>query len=222
MTLIIAAHGKDFVVLGADSRETVEPQYSPMQVQVNIAEKIVKLSRHSAVLICGDMGQAQYLVEKFKAQRVDLDVDVSKVAEEFKGFCRDEAREVGNVPKYPNYFPDYRFIVAGLDKKRGAFKVPKSFSMGSVQGFRMNYGKEGFTLDGKPMLAYYQFEKYYLRAEKAEFDPLCVLVGQTLYDTRRIDADVGGQLRMALVREKDGFGWIPDEDIVKKYTPDKW
>ena len=39
---------------------------------------------------------------------------------------------------------------------------------------------------------------------------LCELVGRTLYDTRRIDGDVGGELKMALIRP-EGFDWVPDE-----------
>ncbi len=224
MTLIIAAQGKNFVVLGADSRETVEPRissFAPMRVEVNIAEKIVPLSRHSAILVCGDTGQAQYLVERFMTEREDVDAGVSSIAEEFKEFCRQEARKVADVPKYPNYFPDYGFIIAGLDKTGKRFRVPKCFSLQSAQGFRMNLAKEGFALDGKPMLAYYLFEKHYSRTEKDDPDALCELVGKTLYDTSRIDGDVGGTLRMALIRQ-DGFDWIPDTDVSGRWILDHW
>ena len=192
MTLIIAAQGKSFVVLGADSRETVEPRvsgFAPMRVEVNIAQKIINVSPHSAVLICGDAGQAQYVLHRFIDDRDDVDADASQIAEDFKEFCRQEARAVADVPKYPNYFPDYGFIIAGLDKSRGRFKIPKCYTLQSTQGFRMNYGKEGFALEGKPMLAYYLFEKHYERTDKEEPDALCELVGRTLYDTRRIDGD---------------------------------
>ena len=134
---------------------------------------------------------------------------------------RQEARAVADVPKYPNYFPDYGFIIAGLDKSRGRFKIPKCYTLQSTQGFRMNYGKEGFALEGKPMLAYYLFEKHYERTDKEEPDALCELVGRTLYDTRRIDGDVGGELKMALIRP-EGFDWVPDEDVQGRYISDHW
>lgn len=222
MTLIIAAAGKDFVILGADSRETVEPRFSPMRVEYNSAEKIVKLSNHAAVLICGEMAQAHYVVQKYKDVHGDMDDDVSTVAEAFKDTCRLEARTVADVPKSPNYFPDYAFIIAGLDKARGRFTIPKCYSLDSTQGFRMKLGNEGFTISGKPMLALYLFERFYERTDKEEPDGLCGLVGQSLYDTKRIDGDVGGELKMAYIRETEGFDWVPDTDIHGRYIEDKW
>ena len=222
MTLIIAAQGKDFIVLGSDSRETVEPRYSPMRVEYNAAEKIVRLSNHSAVLICGEMAQAHYIVAKFCANREDIDSNVSDIAEAFKEFCREEARELANVPKNPNYFPDYAFVIAGLDKGEGdVFSIPRCYALGSTEGFRMKLGKEGFVLDGKPMLAYYLFERFYKRTDKEDPDELCKLVGQTIYDTRRIDGDVGGDLKMALIRGAEGFDWIPETDV-NDYVEDQW
>lgn len=65
MTLIIAAQGENFVIVAADSRETVD--VGTMRVEVNIAQKLIQLTPHTSLLFCGDSGHAQYLISKYQA-----------------------------------------------------------------------------------------------------------------------------------------------------------
>jgi 20S proteasome alpha/beta subunit len=216
MTLIIAAQGKGFVVLGADTRETVDAR--SIRVEINLAEKIIQITPHVAILFCGDVAKAQYLVEKFSELVRKTDEGVSKIAEDFARFCKEDAIRDSNVPTYPDYFPSFAFIIGGLNKSRGKFVIPKCYKLGSTEGFKLGLCKEGFALDGKPMLAYYLFEKNYRNTRNV--DGLCKLVAQTLYDTARVDGDVGGPPKMVIIRS-GGLTWCPDADI-QAYIQDKW
>lgn len=217
MTLIIAAQGKDFVVVGADTREVIRA--GGIRVEINLATKLVEVSPHVAVLTAGDAGHSQWLVEKYKKDVRKRKDGVSVVAEDFGEFLKRQAKKDANVPKHPEHFPDYRYVVSGLDKVGEKFALPKCYSLYSVEGFKVKVWQEGFVLEGKPMLGYYLFERYYPKMKKP--DELCGLVGQTLYDTSRVDGDVGFHFRMAVVRD-NGFSWFDEREIRNNFIADQW
>jgi len=77
MTLIIAAQGKDFLILGADSRGTIE-DIAKNRLQVNLMTKLYEITNRTGVLVAGAGDQAIYLIEKFKKQISNPNEDVSK------------------------------------------------------------------------------------------------------------------------------------------------
>lgn len=205
MTLIIAAQGDDFVVVGADTRETVD--VGTIRVEVNIAEKLVKLTSHAAVLLCGDSGYAQNLIAKYQASISGRrELGITQLTEDFASFCQKEAIRVRNVPtfsSYPphQYFPDIGFVLGGLDKVGRRFSRPRCYGISSYRGYRLELGGGGFVLDGKSMLARYLFAHHYRAGMDVE--GLSNLVLRCLFDTSRVDGDVGGKYRMAIVDSKD-------------------
>jgi 20S proteasome alpha/beta subunit len=210
MTLIIAAQGKDFVVVGADSRETIDTQ--SIRVEINIGDKLVELSKHVVVLTAGDSGLAQYAIERYKTTRRITDRGVTAITEDFATFCRQEAIEQTAPPSHPSFKPNFAFVIGGLDKtKDGKFKIPRCYRMSSGEGFRLRYEKEGFAIDGKPMLAYYKFAKHYKKNDMTLKD-LTNLVAQTLWDTSKVDGDVGGKFKMGYI-ESDRFHEMNQPDI---------
>jgi 20S proteasome alpha/beta subunit len=217
MTLIIAAHRKEFIVVGADTREVIGTKV--IRVEVNLADKIIETSPHVAILSAGQAGHALNLIDKFIQKNRKKDIGVTATAEKFSELCKEEAKADAKVPKHPDYVPNISFIVGGLDMSDGRFSVPKCYAITSYDGFICKPCKEGFAIEGKPMLAYYLFEKNYPKVKKP--DEVCGLVAQTLYDTARIDGDVGFHFKMAIVRD-NGFTWFSEGEIRDAFTKEKW
>lgn len=213
MTLIIAAQGEDFLIVAADSRETVDA--GAIRVEVNIAEKLVQLTKHTALLFCGDAGHAQYLVSKFQAITSHRrERGVTQIAEEFSLFCQEEALRVKDVPTFSyaptyKYFPNIGFVLGGLDKIGNRFSRPMCYGLASHRGYRLELGRGGFVLDGKPMLARYLFAHYY--KPNMDVDSLSKLIVQCLYDTSRVDGDVGGKYKMAIIDHQRSRPKEPEE-----------
>jgi len=202
MTLIVAAQGADFMVLGADSRETVD--VGVIRVETNIAEKLIRLTDHAAVLLCGEAGYAQHLVAKYQARISGAaELGVTDLTEGFASFCQAEAIRLSNVPTFSfhsptyQYFPDIGFILGGLNKIGTGFSEPRCYGLSSQRGYRLELGGNGFVLDGKPMIARYLFARYY--QPNMDIQNLSKLVARCLFDTARVDGDVGGQWKLAII-----------------------
>lgn len=213
MTLVIAAQGNDFVVLGTDSRGTIQDT-GGTRVELNIMNKLVVISKYVAILMHGSAEYGDYLIEKFKLTLRGKIHNVSDIAEKFSEICREEGRKLIDVPS--THLPSFGFVITGLDKKSGKY-VPKSYYLTSGSGFRLRIPKHGFALEGKTMIAYYLFaQKYH---NDMDVDGICTLVAQTLYDTKSVDGDVGGKLRIAII-DKNGLREPPESDI--DTWIDKW
>jgi 20S proteasome alpha/beta subunit len=211
MTLVIAAHGTDFVVLGADSRATVES--GGTRVEINIMEKITPMTKHVAILLSGEAEVGDRLVEKFKLSLRRQDDGATLIAERLTEFCREDARQLAGVPTHPSYFPNFGFIIAGLDKRGSKYRVPRCYRLDSLSGFRLGLSR-GFAVDGKPMIARYLFAKNFQWG--MQLDELCRLVAQAMFDTMSIDGDVGGKIRMGRI-DPTGYTEIPETDIKNEY-----
>ena len=211
MTLIIAAHGKDFVVLGADSRGTNEGTGG--MVQTSTAIKMHPVGRLAVVLICGQAGPASNLVDLLSKTAPKKPEGVRAVATRLARLARREATELKTVPTHPSYFPDFAFIVTGLDRAPKGILRPKTFALRSETGFRLELSQGGREMDGQPLIPEYLFEKQF--REEMPLEELCGLVAQAMFDTARINAYVGGRLRMGIV-DKDGFRELP-LDVVRSY-----
>jgi len=206
LTLVIAAPGSDFVVLGADSRITIEDA-AGMSVVINVGQKLVPVTKHVAILLFGDADEGTCLVEKFKLNLAE-DVDgVSDVAERLANFCRDEFKKLEHVPL--TRLPNFGFIVAGLDPTDNDYKIPRCYRLKSACGFIVGLAKP-YAIDGRPFIAYYLFEKHF--REKKTVDDLCQFVAQTIYDSEAIDGAVGGAIKMGIVRTS-GFSEVTPEEM---------
>lgn len=205
MTLVVAASGSDFIILGTDSRGTIVEQ-GGTRVEVNIMKKLVPVSKHVAIMLYGAANEATYLIEQFQSEmRPTLD-GVTEVAKQFASFCRNEARLSADVPRLN--MPYFGFIVAGLDKKASKY-IPRAYSLRSTDGYCLgSYQK--YALQGKPMIAYYIFSAYY--DENLNMEEMRELVAVSINETRKIDGDVGGSIRMATI-DLDGFREILNTDI---------
>ena len=220
MTLIVAAQGNDeqgnyFVVLGADTRETVD--VGTVRVEVNIAEKFYPLTSHAAILMCGDSGHAQYLITKFRQKiKGKRERGVTRLVEDFSTFCQLEAIErsrtptVGNLPPNNRYVPNIGFVIGGLDLAEDKFVLPMCYGLSSYRGYAIELGGGGFILDGKPMIARYLFAKEYRAG--LDLDTVTNLVLKCLYDTARVDGDVGGKYRFAII-DSNGIRTKTEEEI---------
>src|SRR2546427_9578486 len=126
MTLVIAAQGKEFLVLGADSRGTL--QYTDgSRVELNIYQKLVSLNDYVALMMYGDMNAARYLVDKFQSERAKKEptrsLGVTRIATDFAKLCRDELRDIPSNSS--TNMPYFGYVIAGLDKQGTAHRVPR-------------------------------------------------------------------------------------------------
>jgi 20S proteasome alpha/beta subunit len=205
MTLVVAAPGSDFVILGADSRGTIQDQ-GGTRVEINIVKKLIPVSDRVAIMVYGAANESIHLVERFQSSHQDRSSGVTEIANDFAAFCRDEARLLADVPR--EYNPSFGFVIAGLDKQ-GRRYVPRAHSLRSGNGYWLG-SYPHYAVEGKPMIALYLFTTYY--REGMTFEELCKLVAVVLNETRKIDGDVGGRLRMAAI-DMDGFREISNQDI---------
>jgi 20S proteasome alpha/beta subunit len=207
LTLVIAAPGNDFIVLGADSRGVIETGGS--RVEINIMRKLIPLTKYTAILIYGAAEEGNQLVEKYKS-RIKSELEgACAVAEDFCKFCQNEEIQVASVPKHPDYSPFFGFIVCGLEKKNEQYSVPSLYNLHNYSGFRLGLCRP-YAIQGKPIIAHYLFARSF--KEDMTVDELCKLVAQSIYDTTRVDGDVGGAIRLAII-DHDGLREISDSDI---------
>ena len=209
MTVVISAHGAEFVVVGADSRETLQDR-GGTRVEINTVVKLFPATKHTVAMLCGESGQATNLVELFRQEIKPETVGVRKVASKLAEVAQREAIRVKDVPMHPEYFPSFGFIVSGLDVQRNGKPRPQSFGLHSDTGFRLEASQGGFMIDGKPIIPRYIFAKNY-RPDMTVED-LSNLVAQALYDTARVDGDVGAPFKLMVI---DSGGWreLSDADI---------
>jgi 20S proteasome alpha/beta subunit len=212
MTLVVAIPSTGFIVLGADSRGTIEDPRGVTRVEVNILKKLIRISDHVGILIYGSAKESIFLVEQFQSTlRPNID-GVTQIARDFAAFCRNEARLYADVPHQNS--PNFGFVIAGLDKK-GSKYIPKAYSLHSSNGYVL--GKyPHYAVEGKPMIALYLLTTHF--REGMNFDDVCKLVAIVLNETRKVDGDVGGRLRMAVIDE-EGYREISNRDI-KEYLKD--
>ena len=207
MTLVIAAQGEDFIIIGADSRGTFS-DIAQNRIELNTVNKIFQISDHVCILLYGDSTIPDYLVHHFIDNRNVKNKYVEVIAEDFATFCRSEARKINDVSRSKHL--SYGFVITGLNKKGSKF-IPNSYPIHSDTGFQMGSYPNGFAVEGKTFLGLYKFAKHY--EENMTVDELSKLVAQIIYDTTKIDGDVGGKIRIGRI-DKSGFV-EHTEDIVE-------
>ena len=112
------------------------------------------------------------------------------------------------MPRDPDFRVSFGFLVSGLKIKNGNV-TPLIYNLRNLTGFRLGLCKP-YAIYGKPLIAHYLFSMHY--RDDMSIDDLCKLVAQSIYDTKQIDGDVGGLIRMTII-DSDGTREIPDSDV---------
>lgn len=206
MTLVIAALGRDFAILGADSRGVIDAGIG--RAEINIYQKTVQITKYVSIQLYGDAEEGSQLVEKYKGQMKRKLKSVDLVAEDFSRFCQNEERAIADVPKDPDYKISFGFLISGLNFKNGK-GTPQIYNMRNLTGFRLGRCKH-FAVHGKPLIALYLFSMYY--QNDMTINDLSKLVAQSIYDTMHIDGDVGGPIRISII-DSDGTRELSDADV---------
>jgi len=206
LTLIIAVPGEDFVIVGADSRGVND--FGSGRVETNIHRKIVRITKYASILMYGSAEECNQLVEKYREQLNPELEDVKSVAEDFCRFCQDEERVIADVPRHPDSWTSFGFIVCGI-KIRDGSAVPLIYNLRNYNGFRLGLCTP-YAIKGKPLIAHYLFARDY--RNEMTVNELCKLTAQAIFDTMQIDGDVGGPIRMAII-DSDGTREVSDSDV---------
>jgi len=200
MTLIIAAKGEKYIVVGADGRGVIEDESHNRSV-TNFHEKLIKLNEHNCVLISGDAEKGTYLTEKFK-NLVKSDDDIDKILEKFSAFCQKQFKIVYKTVR-PEAQPDIVFILAGFTKEdRKKESEPRIYILRSYDYFTLGETKN-YVIDGKRIIAEYLFFKKPYDTNLSQKD-MVELVFNSLYDTEKFDGDVGGTY---IIKSITGWGF---------------
>lgn len=200
MTLVIAAEGDDFVIVASDSRVTVEDA-AGTKIQNDNMRKLIPITKYVCVLVSGDGGAGKYLIDKFQRTVKPKNKDVTEIAQTFSLFCRKEFKEFYHTPR--TKIPSFGFIIAGLDKINGKYKMPCIYSTDSEYNFCLDLS-EHFEIQGKPIIALYMFAKMMPKNNKVGVNQLSELVAQSMYDTTMVDNEVGGNIKMGVI-DSGGF-----------------
>ena len=208
MTLVIAAKGADFVVLGADTRgTTLDP--SGNRVEINSFRKISSVNTRVAVLLHGEASAANYLLDQLRAERSIDRLGVSQVAQKLYKLGTAQMRET--PPSAWKLMPQFGLIVAGVDRPPRHVAVPKCLGLSTSDGF-WPHSYDHFAIRGKPLIANYLFAQRY--KEDLVVNAMTELVAQALYDTMNVDGDVGGDMDVMII---DGEG---SRTLLKEDLPD--
>ena len=214
MTLVIAAYGKDFVILAADSRGTLRESDGGTRVELNRYRKLRHINDRVGLLMYGDANFANYLVEQFGRDNDLSRLGVTSFSHKFAKFARDELAKVPIISR--GAVPPYGYIIAGLEQGSRRSAAPRCLGLYSANGFHVcEYDR--FAIEGKPILANYLFAKGFF--DDMDEEELSSLVAQAIYDTRKVDGDVGGSIHMTIIDRK-GLRPVDASDIDKMI--DQW
>ncbi len=213
MTLVTAVQGKDFVVVGTDSRGTFghpNVAYSAYDTM----QKLVVLTPHVAVLTYGVGEVGDNILQEVKRDKLQQQVEqidgISDVLRELQKYCLDKWNQwLKNVPFEAR--PAIGYIVAGLDKNsESEYSIPKIYSMNSMVGFMPGFHRYGWANGGIPIYAVYLYGRRY--KSDMSLDELSGLAAYVISETASQDHRVGGPLKMAQILPK-GCESLSEEQI---------
>lgn len=204
MTLIVAAEGSDFVILGSDSLGTYGG-YGDTTVCVETI-KWYEVAKHVAILSAGDGDLNNALINGFKDTLNPRDDGVTPITNKFIEFCRQSFQHTKNFHFEGGAFPGCFFIIAGLDKRGNKYTIPNTYVTRSYDDFMLRSDNLGYKLGGITMLARYLFKKYYHDA-KSSVDSLASLVTGSLNDIIKVarDGGVGEPISLLKIDESGIF-----------------
>lgn len=223
MTLIVAAAGKEMIVVGVDSMGTFGyGESSHIVIEAPLRNKLKIVSDHVCLLIAGDiLGEsiAEEFMRKVRAEKLD---GASKVFNEFRQFCIGKWKEwfisADSIPAKEK--KEVEFIIAGLDKEGEQFKIPKIFKISSDYSFAPRVYNHGFTCCGIEFLATYILSRGLKR--DMERKDLCPLIAHSISETALIDGRVGGTIRIGAIETSSTIDTIElDQGNVKGMITEK-
>jgi len=217
VTVVIAASGKNFVVLGADSRGIFGDVAGPMIIGMDKMKKLTVITRHVGALMYGAGELAESLLDEFRRneketlETIDGVLDVLK---KFLPFCQTV---------WQNWFRNFSgkcpligFMIAGLDQdEKGEYASPRICSLESRINFAPQLHRYGFACQGLPHLSTYILNKQY-RADMT-VDELCTLVAYVISEVASTDSRVGGPISI-LVIDPTGAREISLSDVESMLT----
>jgi hypothetical protein len=174
MTLVIDAPGKDFLILGADSRGVID--FGSGRTEINIHKKIIKITEHVSIMLYGNSEAGKHLIEKYKSDMNPELQDVRQIADDFCNFCRNEERAIADVPRHPDSWTLFGFLICGI-RIEGDKATPLIFTLCNYDGFRLGLCTP-FAIKGKIFIAYYLFAKNF--NEDMSVNDLSKLVAQSM------------------------------------------
>ena len=215
MTLVTAAQGKDFIIVGADSRGTFghpDVAFSSYDVM----EKIVQVAPHVVVLTYGAGEVGDNMLDEFR-RSVQQPIDgVSEVLRNLQSFCLQQWNQwFANVPF--QFRPVVAYIIAGLDKEGEQYCIPRIYSIDSRMGFAPAFHRYGWAHGGVPIYAIYIFGRKY--RSDMDVEEVAGLVAYAISETATQDLRVGGKIKMMKITPSGVQPFSEDEikDLLDKY-----
>lgn len=208
MTLIVSAHGQDFVVLGSDTRGT-DQWRDGSRVEVNVVQKVWPAGKYVRVLLCGDGDYAFNLYDIFRTRHGVNHADVRGAASHLAEVGREDAKLLRGVPGAFGEGSGVGFIVTGLDFQKGT-ATPVSFRITSDTGFKLELMQLGYCIDGKSHIPKYLFAKHY--HPPMILDDLSRLVAHAVFEVGSVDSDVGGTVEVAVI-DRSGVRTLTEKAV---------
>jgi 20S proteasome alpha/beta subunit len=211
MTLILALEisppSGPQIIVGADSRGVHD--YRILRMETNREEKLIQMGRFCCILISGDGEVGRGLVSRFKARYRRIPSEISRVAKLFSKFCRAEYRALAPYhSKNAKEFPDVAFILVGIERNHSTAET-KIFTIRSENMFFVGERKF-YASDGSILLANYKISKMY--EPEMLSDDAVKLVAQSIYDTTRVDGNVGLPINLAVIDRTTGFRFLSNPE----------
>lgn len=210
MTLVVAALGKDFIIVSADSRGTFGDPLVAFS-SYDVMEKIAVVSPHVLLQMYGAGEIGDNIVEEFKKEVKPEDDGISNILVKFSGFCLAKWQQFfTNVPF--QFRPVVAYQIAGLDKNQtnGKFEKPLIYTIDSRTNFVPSFHRYGWATGGVPMFAIYLLGRRY--RSNMSIEQLSALVAYVTAETATQDLRVGGQIKMARILT-NGIQEIPETEI---------
>jgi len=210
MTLVIAAEGENFVIIGADTKNVINYP-GGIRAESNMEDKLIQVANHVCITIAGVGDIGTQFIEKFKATLKSREDGATYIAEKFSSFCKKEFfTKIADTIK-DSYSP--LFLISGLDKIGNKYKKPIIFIEDSSDAFYPGRWKK-YAFIGVDIIANYLFSKHYRKS--AGQNKLPNLIAQTIYDTSKCDGNVGCDMKIFII-DQNGVREISKADILKLY-----
>ncbi|MHB8449246.1 MAG: hypothetical protein ACYDAQ_02085 [Mycobacteriales bacterium] len=221
MTLLVALHGTDGLVLAADSRGTFgDPR--GITAQNDSMKKAHVLSTHVGVLQAGAGEVGALLIQELTASLGGVD-GVTAVLGKLRNHVRNRYNEwfpsVAAVPPpalaqagQVATRPDLVFLVAGYEVNQdGKASEGKIFQIASLTDFAPTLHDYGFAVAGVAQYALYLLNRLFEVGRSVE--DLVPLAVYAITETASQDGKVGGPVNVVTISEETGCQILTDDQV---------
>jgi len=217
MTVTISAKGRDFIVVGTDSRVTFKK--TDETVSSDKVKKINQITKHCVLLMAGQGFIANKMIEDFIGDFIKYKdknkIDMKELVNEFETRCK---KKWNNHYSDVNERPYITITMAGLmENDGGKFITPKIYTFESDDTFMAGEPSIPYFVGGCKKIPNYIFDKKY--DPNMNHDELISLVAYAISESIEKEEYVGGEINISLIRE-DGITEISKSNIetkIKKY-----